>query len=128
MAISRGLRNNNPGNIRHGATTWQGQSRQQTDPDFVQFTDSTWGIRAINKILDSYAKRGLFSVRQIISVWAPPSENDTEAYIRSVAAHAGVDPDAKTVDRAKLVAAIINHENGSQPYPIAQIQSATAMA
>ena len=34
---SRGLRNNNPLNIRHSADRWRGVRKEQTDPSFVQF-------------------------------------------------------------------------------------------
>lgn len=126
----RGIRNNNPGNIRHSTTTWQGQSESQTDTDFVQFVSAEYGIRAIDKILSSYAKRGLITLQDIISTWAPPSENDTQTYIADVADATGLQPDdAITIDlRPALIAAIIQHENGTQPYTVAQIDNAVSMA
>jgi hypothetical protein len=63
-------------------------------------------------------RRGLFSVRQIINTWAPPSENDTGAYVNAVAAGLGVNAD-DGLDESylpDLIAAIIRHENGMQPY------------
>ena len=85
----RGLKNNNPLNIRHSKDQWQGASIPQTDKDFVQFKTMAYGYRAAWRTLHTYYKRlrdrkKLFTVENIISRWAPPTENDTKAYIRSV--------------------------------------------
>ncbi|MDO9011326.1 MAG: hypothetical protein Q7U78_05900 [Gallionella sp.] len=127
----RGIRNNNPGNIRHSSTHWQGMEAQQTDAAFVQFTTPEYGIRALNKLLDTYAgKYGLTTVQGIITRWAPASENNTAAYIKSVAAQIGVTPGEQlnVSHRAALVQAIIRHENGIQPYTMAQINTGVTMA
>ena len=89
MKESRGIRNNNPLNIRHSADRWEGARAEQTDKSFVQFESMAYGYRAAWKVLESYwkhfrEKRGQFTVGAIIGRWAPPSENDTEAYIRTV--------------------------------------------
>lgn len=128
---SRGIRNNNPGNIRHGEA-WQGRADPQTDPDFVQFVSADYGIRAMTKVLLTYSERyGLNTVRGIITRWAPPVENNTESYINSVAKRLGVDPDQEIDVRAymaALVAAIIKHENGVQPYKIGTLNSGLILA
>ncbi|HEY6093821.1 MAG TPA: structural protein [Gallionellaceae bacterium] len=132
MLTPRGIRNNNPGNIRLSGTTWQGMAPQQTDGSFIQFISPEYGIRAISKILDSYStKYNLNTIRGIITRWAPPNENDTDAYVEAVADAVGVDPDVRLeVSRAKpqIIAAIIQHENGQQPYNLAQIDSGVRMA
>ncbi|MFU5610968.1 structural protein [Pseudomonas aeruginosa] len=120
----RGIRNFNPGNIRHAkGTRWQGMSANQNDSAFVQFTGPQWGIRAIARTLITYQdKHALRTIRQIISRWAPPSENNTESYIRQVAARVGVAPDAR-IDvydyriMRTLIEAIVRHENGPGPLP-----------
>lgn len=116
----RGIRNNNPGNIRKSADKWQGMSAQQTDTAFVQFTAPVYGLRALAKLLLNYqAKYGLSTVRAIISRWAPPSENNTAAYINAVTAAMGQGADiamdlyAKPELLAKLMRAIVAHENGA---------------
>ena len=43
---SRGFRNNNPLNIRHGVSRWVGRAKEQNDPDFVTFTSMPMGYRA----------------------------------------------------------------------------------
>ena len=86
---TRGIRNNNPLNIRHSADRWQGAWIEQTDPSFVQFKSMAYGDRAAWRVLESYWKhfhrtKQPFNVKNIITRWAPPTENDTEAYIRTV--------------------------------------------
>lgn len=119
----RGIRNNNPGNIRWG-DDWQGlvAKSRRTDKAFCQFTAPEFGIRAMIIILRNYQRRrGLNTITGIINRWAPSSENNTQAYINSVAQATGVAPDqpVDTTDSrfmVKLLQAIIRHENGVQPY------------
>lgn len=127
----RGIRNNNPGNIRWGSD-WKGlvPQNQRTDKSFCQFFEPKWGIRAIARILLNYRSRtgmigvgnaGIDTIREIICRWAPPNENDTEAYIQAVARSCGVQTDQplNLADRPlmlNIVKAIIKHENGVQPY------------
>lgn len=128
----RGIRNNNPGNIRHSATHWQGQSPQQTDTQFVQFDTPEMGIRALSVLLNTYSKKyGLNTVRGIISKYAPASENNTSAYANAVSAALGVLPDDVLnvqARKSELVQAIIKHENGIQPYALATIQTGVSLA
>lgn len=93
--LPRGIRNNNPGNIRHGAN-WQGlnPNGKEIDHYFCVFQTPVAGIRALAKVLINYKKLyGLNTVRQIISRYAPPNENQTTAYVQSVARQLGVLPD-----------------------------------
>ena len=52
--MTRGMRNNNPLNIRHSADHWQGAAAEQQDKSFVQFESMAYGYRAAWKVLDSY--------------------------------------------------------------------------
>ena len=82
--IPRGIRNNNPLNIRRG-TNWLGLSKHQTDPAFCQFDSMTYGLRAGLIIIRTYMmKYKLTTIHSIVTRWAPPSENDTNAYVKSV--------------------------------------------
>lgn len=125
----RGERNHNPGNIRHGEH-WQGLAQQQTDPNFCQFVNPFFGIRALCKTLLTYQrKHGKRTIEDVLFRWAPPVENDTEAYIEHVAAQVGVKPreaiSLEDVDMlCKLTAAIIEHENGQCNYNDAEIEAA----
>ena len=124
MKTPRGLRNNNPLNIRKSRkTTWVGQSEKQEDRDFVQFCSMAYGYRAAFKVLQNY--RVLYdcmTLRQFIQRWAPPAENNTDAYVKSVARTADVRPDALLPSprkgRAvwvKIVAGMHLVENGMMP-------------
>ena len=91
----RGIRNNNPLNIRRSTDRWVGVREEQTDKSFVQFKSMAYGYRAAWKTLQSYYNRfcqqsKAFTVRNIIHRWAPPNENDTEAYIRTVLTLSGI--------------------------------------
>ncbi len=114
---TRGLRNNNPANIRHGGQ-WQGLTESQPDVSFCTFKTMAWGIRALFKILQTYHNRyGLKTVHAVITRFAPPVENDTGAYIDHVAKKLGVMPhqNIDMTDGATLMTlakAIVKHENG----------------
>ena len=93
--MTRGQRNNNPLNIRRSADHWQGARVEQTDRSFVQFESMAYGYRAAWKVLESYwnhfrQKRIIFNVENIICRWAPPTENDTKAYLRTVLTISGL--------------------------------------
>lgn len=82
---TRGIRNNNPANIRRGCN-WKGLAEKQTDKEFCQFVRISWGVRALLVTLRTYVvKHHLHTVREIITRWAPPSDgNNTEKYIEFV--------------------------------------------
>ena len=128
----RGLRNNNPGNIRISGNNWRGKVplADNTDGAFEQFYNAQDGIRALARNLYSYYNRGLRTIDQIITTWAPASENNTAAYIAQVVAATGVPANAQfPADKVPaLVAAIIKHENGKQPYTQKVIEDATRAA
>jgi len=126
LRLPRGIRNHNPGNIERDGTRWQGMAREQSDARFVVFSEAKWGIRAIARILITYQDRRravdgsrIDTVRKFISRWAPPSENDTDAYARTVARALGVGADDAGIDvydfdtMLGLVRAIIRYENGN---------------
>jgi hypothetical protein len=130
---SRGLRNSNPLNIRKG-DPWLGQTKEQPDPDFITFESPEYGIRAAAKLLLNYQEKfGCTTIRMIVSRWAPPSENDTEAYIRAVCAGVGIEPNQPIALRhapnlCALIRAMCVHENGSCPYTDAEIYAGMKLA
>lgn len=118
---SRGLRNNNPGNIEINFDTFQGEVRPSQDSRFKQFESMEYGYRAMFRILITYREKyGLKTLRQWINRWAPPMENDTESYIDTVSRLAKVYPDVE-IDVAnkdlmcRIVAAMSRVENGVNP-------------
>ena len=94
--LPRGIRNNNPLNIRHTAKDqWKGLKAQQTDASFCQFERMEYGWRAAFYLLTRtyYHKYRLFTIRGIISKWVPPNENLTATYIANVCRLTGIAPD-----------------------------------
>jgi hypothetical protein len=125
ILLPRGIRNNNPGNIRLSKTVWQGQKLVPEDPDFVAFSTPLYGLRALMKTLLTYHfKYGLDTVESIINRYAPPHENATDAYIFSVSRALKVRRTDKINLTLKptliaLAQAIVLRENGPPPpgYP-----------
>ena len=117
--LPRGIRNNNPGNIRHSIAAWLGKAAKQDDESFVCFKTADYGIRAMARILVNYQKRyKLKTIDKMISRWAPPNENRTDAYIKYVSKAVGIDKNQEInlVDNKiiflRLISAIIDRENG----------------
>jgi len=118
---ARGLRNNNPGNIRINGDLFQGEVRPSKDKSFKQFTTMAYGYRAMFKILSNYFKNyKLDTIRsKMIIRWAPQKENHTEAYIKAVSDYAGIPADdpINVNDREqmiRIVAGMSRVENGRE--------------
>ena len=131
---ARGLRNNNPGNLRASDRySWQGQVGVDAD-GFVIFDRWQAGMRALMINLRNQQNiHGLDTVADIITKYAPPSENDTAAYIGAVSNALGVTPGQRISlrDPAVLSAfaqAVTRHENGLMPYDLAAVDAVAAAA
>ena len=117
--ISRGLRNNNPGNIRRSKTRYEGEVRPSRDREFKEFCSMAYGYRAMFTLLHSYERRyGLNTIRSMLTRYAPPTENFTDGYIRFVAMRTGIDADAAVDtlnerDMIAIVRAMSEIENGT---------------
>ncbi len=126
----RGIRNNNPGNIKRTKDKWQGLSETQNDDTFFQFDNPVWGLRAAAKLLRNYQTlRGLQTISDIISRWSPPVENNTQNYINFVSKKVGISANSyinlgDNVLLTKLLKAVVQYENGVMPYSDAQIEQA----
>lgn len=118
MTTPRGIRNNNPGNLRRSRDNWQGLRPKQTDPQFFQFTEMKWGYRALIRTLQNYRRvHGLRTLAEMIARWAPENENHTAAYVKAVCQDLQVpatyEPDVDDRDTmCALAAAISRVENG----------------
>ncbi|MCL1038027.1 hypothetical protein L2750_12795 [Shewanella submarina] len=125
--IPKGIRNNNPLNIEAGQP-WQGANG--SDGRFATFESAWFGIRAAGRLLKTYRDRyGLNTVSGIVNRWAPPSDNNpTDNYIRYVADKAGVDINQPLADSdyPHVVTAMIEFENGYNPYEANEIANAVA--
>lgn len=128
----RGIRNNNPLNIRIG-NTWLGERADPTDQEFEEFVTIEYGLRAAFIILRRYIRRyKKNTVTSIVSTWAPSSENNTVRYIDTVCDRTGLRPDETIqyedkVTMCQLVEAMALVECG-QPIPSSKIERAYDMA
>lgn len=116
---TRGIRNNNPLNIRIG-NKWKGLKTPNTDGAFDQFISVQWGYRAAFVILRNYINRHKCdTVEKIIKRWAPSNENNTEAYIKSVCNITDFKPDTKIPptyhELSRLVYAMAVVESKARP-------------
>jgi hypothetical protein len=115
---TQGIRNNNPLNIRENeANKWAGAIGAAGG--FVQFLTPVYGIRAAAKLLKNYREKyGIDTIAGIVAKWAPPSENETDSYIKSVSQKTNIEQDAVLSDweYVNVIEAMIYHENGKQPY------------
>lgn len=116
--MTRGYRNNNPLNMRHDNDRWQGEVVPSQDGAFKQFETMAWGYRAAFKLLHNYQKNnGCRILSDFINRWAPPSENNTSAYVSTVAKRTGLS-DVSEIDTLKgdtmraVVSAMSYVENG----------------
>lgn len=119
LALPRGIRNNNPGNINYVGQA--GAEREYPSGRFARFKTAFDGLKALSYQLMLYAGRGINSIEKIISTWAPGNENNTEAYISAISKKMGIPANAALNLRnpqimSSLMSGIIQHENGRNPY------------
>ena len=119
--LPRGIRSNNPGNIRPSSPPWNGTIGE--NGGFVVFDTMANGIRALAKQLLVYQDRyGIKTVRGVIERWAPPQDhNDTHAYVAMVCSvlDCGQDDEFNFHDPDFLywiVMAICEQENGHDAF------------
>lgn len=125
---SRGVRNNNPLNLRRTSDNWIGLCESQTDKEFFQFESPEYGFRAAAKTLMNYRLKGISTVSEVINRWAPPTENNTSSYIVSICSHLGVPPtyDITDDDLPMLLRAMAYIESGKW-YDITVIQNGISL-
>lgn len=116
-----GIRRNNPGNVDKGPK-FLGLADKQEESRFSTFKSPEYGIRAICVLLQTYKKKyQADTIREVITRYAPPNENKTDAYIKNVCNWSGLGPDDEFNAYEpgvlqKLVPSIIRQEQGIQPY------------
>jgi len=115
----RGIRNNNPGNLKRTTIQWQGKVpfSDSTDGTFEQFYKYKYGIRAMIKDLQNdYRVDGMRTLKKLITAYAPSSENNTSSYIAEVSGWTGINPNAILPDTKStwktLCIAMARRENG----------------
>lgn len=120
-SLPRGYRNNNPLNIRkNAANAWKGKVVPGTDSAFEQFISMPYGYRAALYLIRKYIGQGNNTIRKIVTKWAPPSENNTSAYVSNVSRRSGIGADTVLSKNdmeslCKIVYAMAWSENGQAP-------------
>ena len=92
---------------------------------FIAFKNAHCGLRALSIVLLRYEYRhGIDTIHEAVIRFAPPHENNTKKYANHVAREVGVglhEEISLTFWMPLLMKAIIQMENGSQPYTDDQI-------
>lgn len=126
----RGIRNNNPGNVRRSSDQWVGLRATQTDPEYFQFTAPVYGIRAMARVLTNYQRRhGLRTLEAMLKRYSPVAPQP--AYTNAIAERMDMWPQFQVNlerDLPALIAAIIVQENGINPYSAATIREGIRLA
>ena len=115
--LTIGYRQNNPGNLRHyPVNNWQGLVLPLQTGAFARFDTLENGARAASKdVKGDIERRGQNTVRRLLEAYAPKIENNTEAYIKTVAGALGISDQAPLswpLHGERLMMAIFKHENG----------------
>lgn len=88
---ARGIRNNNPGNLIKTSIKWAGKLPNSSDSRFEQFYSIALGARAMMKdIYSDITRKGQNTIYKLITAYAPPHENNTQAYITRVESITGI--------------------------------------
>ena len=134
--VARGIRNNNPCNLKKSSNNWYGlvKKSDNTDPVFCMFKDAKYGIRAACKLFLNYDRLyGINTIRGIVSRFAPPSENNSERYSEFLCKRLNKNRDEPlnlydSNTMFELLCGIITFENGIQPYPQETIRAGMNLA
>jgi len=91
------------------------------------FSSDDEGIRGIDKQLQIYMERDhLDTIEKIAGKYAPPGQNDTQAYIRNLVARSGFARDQKLSDdldtRSRLIPGITKQEHSDTAYTQSQVR------
>jgi len=116
--LPRGIRNNNPGNLRKTSIDWLGKLKPGNDSSFEQFQTFVYGLRAqIRDIKGDIQKKGQNTLTKLITAYAPEFENNTNSYIQNVANRANIGPDQQLTGTKEELRAITKamaiSENGN---------------
>lgn len=116
-----GYKGCNPLNIRATTDKWQG-AIGQNEKGYLIFSSPVDGIRAAAKVLKNYdSKYGINTIEEIVSRFAPASENPTGEYIQNVVKATGYKAQEKLDLKnpevmQKLITAMIKQEIGGVAY------------
>lgn len=104
---NKGLRNNNPLNIRKNNDVFQGEIIPSGDKAYKQFRSMAYGYRAAMVIIRNYIKNGYNTIAKIVTRWAPPSDgNNTISYINHVEQRSGIGRTVPITTKSQLLAVV----------------------
>lgn len=110
------VRNNNPGNMRSSEGGFQTFDTPKAGLDAMQ-KDLMVKVSGNSPMMKAHYGEGYSpTLRNVISTWAPPSENNTDNYIDFVAQHAGINPDQPLTsdDIPKIMQPMVHMEGGKK--------------
>lgn len=121
---------NNPMNIRISPVAWRNKDKPSRNEQFETFPTPADGLHAgFLNVLHAQTLHGCHTISEIINRLSPPSENNTADYVCHVCDECGADPDETynlmlPENLLMLGKAIIQQENGKQPYTDDQLRDA----
>jgi hypothetical protein len=120
VTLPLGYRNKNPGNLRYRPEwNWPGVTGVDAR-QFAIFSTPEDGLAAWIRQMRRYRKRGIDTLREIVPIYAPATENDTASYLAAVVRQTGIEPDALLTwddkdQTIKVMRAFVRHELGKPP-------------
>jgi hypothetical protein len=113
MSKSVGIIQNNPANLRGESVPWYGKTGYKNG--FSVFSKMDYGVTALHTDLSAKLSKGVNTIDKIITMFAPPSENNTQNYIKFVVQKTGLSKDAilNKNDVPVLMHAIMIMETGT---------------
>lgn len=128
--MTKGERLHNPFDIEKSNIEWLGMVKPGADAVFCEFIDDLHGLRAGYVDIKVAIHNGKNTIRRFITPYAPPSENNTAAYIKHVCDFTGLNPDAQLSDDniKELGKAVLIEEQGHCNYTDDLINQALEMA
>lgn len=129
-----GIRNNNPGNIKSvHVRLWRGAERRDA-ADYLVFSKPLYGLKAMNRLLAIYGRRGHYTIDAITTIWTEPKATQRDALahknymivvckLSGFGRHECLDMRSWST-RMRLARGIIMAENSCNPYPESLLRQA----
>lgn len=124
--IVRGQRNNNPGNITDIGQNHPGKIGN--DGRFGTYSSPEAGIGGFFRDIGAKVGRGTNTIAKILPIYAPASENNTQAYINNASSISGVGRNtplnlSNKAQMTSVARGFFQVENGSMPYSQSQLDA-----
>ena len=116
--VTRGIRNNNPGNIEWRGGFAKAHGAVGSDGRFAIFPNMEMGIRAQHALIYGGKNYRNLTLRQMLYRYAGPNENPTLKYLQFITSKTGINPDKKIMkeftpqERQLISSAMFKFESG----------------